>query len=114
MDAHAEIPSEPSTDGALALVRVRAAASATDARHVCLQGRLCYAETLHLTAFACFVAMGLSVWAGWRDKKKLAALERGRGKLSEGEGEGEGEGLVPQRARARDGSREGGAWEDGE
>lgn len=39
----------------------------------CLKGRVCYMDTLYMTAGACFVALLLSVWAGARDRKKLAA-----------------------------------------
>ncbi|KAF8655191.1 hypothetical protein AX16_003223 [Volvariella volvacea WC 439] len=42
-----------------------------DARHICLQGRLCYVDALYVTAAACFFAMGLSVWAGYRDKARV-------------------------------------------
>jgi hypothetical protein len=35
----------------------------------CLVGRECYVESLYLTIGGCCVALLLSVWAGWRDKK---------------------------------------------
>jgi len=38
----------------------------------CSEGRLCYVDTLYITAAACALALGLSVWAGWRDKRKLS------------------------------------------
>jgi hypothetical protein len=41
----------------------------------CLQGRLCYVDTLYMTMAACFLSMVLSVWAGWRDRKKIAASQ---------------------------------------
>lgn len=40
----------------------------------CVAGRSCYTATLHLTAFCCFCALLLSVWAAVRDERK-----RGRG-----------------------------------
>jgi hypothetical protein len=42
----------------------------------CLDGRQCYVDTLHITIAACFLAMVLSVWAAWRDRRKIAAAER--------------------------------------
>jgi hypothetical protein len=41
----------------------------------CLKGRLCYVDTLYMTMAACFLSMVLSVWAGWRDRKKIAASQ---------------------------------------
>ncbi|TFK64184.1 MFS general substrate transporter [Pluteus cervinus] len=46
-----------------------------DARHLCLQGRQCYVDTLHLTITASIVAMGLSIYAAWRDRQKLMASQ---------------------------------------
>jgi hypothetical protein len=40
----------------------------------CLHGRLCYVDSLYITIAACSVALLLSVWAGWKDRKKLAVL----------------------------------------
>lgn len=46
---------------------------------LCAKGRLCYVETLYLAAGACGCALGLSVWAGLRDWRKLrAAAEKER------------------------------------
>ncbi|KAF9068493.1 major facilitator superfamily domain-containing protein [Rhodocollybia butyracea] len=42
----------------------------------CLDGLSCYVNTLHLTIGACMVAIGLSLWATWRDKKKQAEAEK--------------------------------------
>jgi len=39
----------------------------------CLQGRECYVDSLRLTAAACFLSLLISIWAGWRDYRKLAA-----------------------------------------
>jgi len=39
----------------------------------CTLGRQCYVDALYLTAGACFLAILLSVLAGWRDRQKLAA-----------------------------------------
>jgi hypothetical protein len=45
----------------------------------CRQGRLCYVDTLYITVAACALALGLSVWAGLRDRRKLGvAAEKQR------------------------------------
>ena len=36
----------------------------------CLEGKACYVDSIHLTTLACLVAMALSIWAAWRDKKQ--------------------------------------------
>ena len=43
---------------------------ATAAAPDCVAGRSCYVTTLHLTAFCCFCALLLSVYAVWRDERK--------------------------------------------
>ncbi|KAI4521246.1 MFS general substrate transporter [Schizophyllum commune Loenen D] len=42
----------------------------------CVAGRSCYAATLHLTAFCCFCALLLSVYAVWRDERKRGTWRR--------------------------------------
>ena len=39
----------------------------------CLLGLECYVDTLYLTAGATFLGMLLSIWAGYRDRRKIAA-----------------------------------------
>ena len=39
----------------------------------CLLGLECYVDTLYLTAGATLLAMLLSIWAGYRDRRKIAA-----------------------------------------
>jgi hypothetical protein len=39
----------------------------------CLDGRLCYSSSLHMTIIACFVALLLALWAGYRDRRKMRA-----------------------------------------
>ncbi|KIM42690.1 hypothetical protein M413DRAFT_70185 [Hebeloma cylindrosporum] len=39
----------------------------------CLLGLECYVDTLYLTAGATFLSMLLSIWAGYRDRRKIAA-----------------------------------------
>ncbi|KAF8905752.1 major facilitator superfamily domain-containing protein [Gymnopilus junonius] len=42
----------------------------------CLQGLECYVNTIYLTTAATFLAMLLSIWAGLRDRRKIAASRR--------------------------------------
>ncbi|KAF8075792.1 hypothetical protein FPV67DRAFT_383108 [Lyophyllum atratum] len=46
-------------------------ASPTSMGGRCMVGRACYVEALYLTMGACFVAIVLSICAGWRDRKLL-------------------------------------------
>ena len=39
----------------------------------CLLGLECYVDTLYLTAGATFLGMLLSIWAGYRDRRKIVA-----------------------------------------
>lgn len=43
-----------------------------DGGPLCLLGRECYVATLHLTIAATFLSMMMSIWAGWRDRRRLA------------------------------------------
>ncbi|KAF8075789.1 major facilitator superfamily domain-containing protein [Lyophyllum atratum] len=47
----------------------------------CLLGRQCYVDALYLTAGACFLAILLSAWAGWRDRQKLATTSSRRNEV---------------------------------
>ncbi|KAK0492757.1 major facilitator superfamily domain-containing protein [Armillaria luteobubalina] len=38
----------------------------------CLEGKACYVDTLYLAIAGCFLALGLSVYACWRDRQKHA------------------------------------------
>lgn len=44
----------------------------------CLEGRVCYVMTLGVTTFACVVALGLSLVAAWRDRRRGLAGVRER------------------------------------
>ena len=55
-------------------VLARVAASAPQ----CLEGIKCYVDTIYLTAGATFLAMLLSIWAGYRDYQKIAAARHQR------------------------------------
>lgn len=40
----------------------------------CLRGQACYVDTIYITMFATFVAILLSLYAGYRDRQKLLAV----------------------------------------
>jgi hypothetical protein len=41
----------------------------------CLQGLNCYLDTMYLTMLATFLAVLLSIWAGYRDRLKIAIVQ---------------------------------------
>jgi hypothetical protein len=45
----------------------------------CLEGRECYISSVYITLGACFIALILSIWAGWRDRQRMLAKEGGGG-----------------------------------
>ncbi|KIK64713.1 hypothetical protein GYMLUDRAFT_258738 [Collybiopsis luxurians FD-317 M1] len=64
----------------------------------CLKGLECYVDSLRLSIWACFGALGLSIWAAWRDRRKAEELENWRDRMDERplvanweQGENEGE-----------------------
>ena len=73
LDAHA-------TSGNDAVLATRAGLpGATE----CWDGKECYIASLHISLFACLLALVLSVLAGWRDKRKLAARGKTRARAHE-------------------------------
>jgi hypothetical protein len=42
----------------------------------CLLGLNCYVDTIYLTMLATFLAILLSIWAGYRDRLKIAMLRK--------------------------------------
>ena len=42
----------------------------------CLQGLNCYRDTIYLTILTAFFAILLSIWAGYRDRLKIALLRK--------------------------------------
>jgi len=50
----------------------------TDARHQCLEGRLCYADSAKLTIVACLVAFSLSLLAALRVRRRKKAQHHRR------------------------------------
>ncbi|KJA16098.1 hypothetical protein HYPSUDRAFT_47749 [Hypholoma sublateritium FD-334 SS-4] len=67
LDAH-----DPGTTDDALLTRVAASAPQ------CLEGIECYVDTIYLTAGATFLSMLLSIWAGYRDRQKIAAARHQR------------------------------------
>ena len=63
LDAHSRTPEDvaPLKRGGLPI---------SDDDRQCLEGRLCYSESITLTIVACLVAFGLSVVTGYRDHRK--------------------------------------------
>ncbi|KIK64717.1 hypothetical protein GYMLUDRAFT_258739 [Collybiopsis luxurians FD-317 M1] len=64
----------------------------------CLKGLECYVDSLRLSIWACSGALGLSVWAAWRDQRKAEELGNWRDRMDERplvanweQGENEGE-----------------------
>lgn len=59
----------------------------------CLEGRKCYVDTIYLTAFCTFLAILLSILAGYRDRRKIIASHRktrlGVGRYIDSQGDGE-------------------------
>jgi hypothetical protein len=47
--------------------------SAVAAAPQCLEGLECYVNTIYLTSGATFLSVLLSIWAGYRDREKIAA-----------------------------------------
>jgi hypothetical protein len=83
IDAHAApaAPSAPAPAPSALLVRAagalaRRGGAASDAQ--CLAGAACYAGSVRMTIGACALALALSVWAGVRDRRKAALVEKER------------------------------------
>lgn len=45
----------------------------SDGSHQCLEGRFCYIDTLRLTILACSIALCMSIYASWKDWRRLRA-----------------------------------------
>ncbi|KAI0078268.1 MFS general substrate transporter [Panus rudis PR-1116 ss-1] len=84
LDAHATPPASPEhTSLTSSLIQSRAGLPSD---HQCLDGRVCYVDSLKLTIGACCLALILSVYAGWRDRD-IEGTWRGRAYESESEDE---------------------------
>lgn len=70
LDSHANDDTE--THSPLSLIR----RGGLPSEHQCFDGRDCYVTSLYVTATACLIALGLSVWAGIRDQRKTVEAKR--------------------------------------
>ncbi|KAJ7600744.1 major facilitator superfamily domain-containing protein [Mycena floridula] len=68
LDAHETMPSSGVTTRSLGNLLAR-----EETARQCLLGRECYVDTLQLTIVGCIIAFFLSIFASWRDRRKLAA-----------------------------------------
>jgi len=67
LDAHDGVSNRPSTTPATVL-----------SAPLCLSGLPCYVNTIYVTTAANFLAIVLSIWAGYRDRQKIASSQRRR------------------------------------
>ena len=70
-DAHEGVQTEvmPSPNGSLKFIRESDPTTSADLR--CIQGLDCYVGTIYLTIGVTLLSILLSVWAGWRDKRRI-------------------------------------------
>lgn len=61
-----------------------------DATHLCLEGRLCYVDSVKMTLVACVVALGLSIYGALQDRKRGEVEVASREVVWAGEGEEDG------------------------
>jgi hypothetical protein len=71
LDSHAS-NDDSETHSPLSLMR----RGGLPSEHQCFDGRNCYVSSLYVTAAACLIALGLSVWAGMRDQRKTVEAKR--------------------------------------
>ncbi|KAG1740293.1 major facilitator superfamily domain-containing protein [Suillus lakei] len=71
LDSHAS-NDDTETHSPLSLIR----RAGLPSEHQCFDGRNCYVSSLYVTATACLIALGLSVWAGIRDQRKTVEAKR--------------------------------------
>jgi hypothetical protein len=41
----------------------------------CLEGQQCYVSSLHITVLACVLALIVSIWVGYRDRRKMTSKD---------------------------------------
>ncbi|KAF9030349.1 MFS general substrate transporter [Hymenopellis radicata] len=63
LDAHSDSASAP------------ALTAPASAGNECTLGRACYVDTLYLTTVGCLVALGMSVYLSWRDRRRTEGAE---------------------------------------
>jgi hypothetical protein len=80
-DAHEGVQMEdiPSPSASLKLIRDSDSTTSADLR--CFQGLECYVDTIYLTIGVTLLSILLSVWAGWRDKRRIRDGEAGPAKF---------------------------------
>lgn len=81
LDAHAPLDPSPSTSllpsPSPSLIR----RGGLPSDRTCFEGRACYIDTLKITMAACCLALGLAVFAAWRDWRSLKRKEARRGMI---------------------------------
>lgn len=68
LDNHAAPSTEPSPDNILSRAGL-------PSEHQCFDGRSCYSSSLYLTIFACTVAFLLSLYAAWKDRRRMTCVD---------------------------------------
>jgi len=79
LDAHSAPSTEPPTTNSTSIPNISSTVLGRAEIHserTCLEGRDCYVTSFYITIVACCISLFLSVWAGWRDRRKLAASMR--------------------------------------
>lgn len=83
LDAHAP-EAEIRANRTMALAATSLASRADlPSSHQCLDGRACYVDTIRLTIAACLVGLALSIYAGWRDRRRQRIGLRGADHIPE-------------------------------
>jgi len=79
LDAHSPSSTERTLPSPL---KTNLSRADTSSEPQCIEGRSCYVATLYITVAACCLALGLSIWAAWRDRQKTLSI-RGKAPLTE-------------------------------
>ncbi|QRV72964.1 major facilitator superfamily transporter [Ceratobasidium sp. AG-Ba] len=77
LDKHAATQS--TTPNTPTFAHVRGLPSASELQ--CYDGKSCYVDSVHLSLFACCCALGLSIFAAWRDRRRLEMADTKSGLL---------------------------------
>jgi hypothetical protein len=77
LDAHARPDAEDDTNS----FSIRGGLPSSDYKHQCLEGRLCYVDSIKFTTFACIVALSLSIAGTVRDRRKRRAALAARSEV---------------------------------
>ncbi|CAL1713245.1 unnamed protein product [Somion occarium] len=93
LDAHAPSEASPEDSSTSLLSSTLSTTSSLFARgglpseHQCLQGRVCYTDSIKMTIVACCFALVLAVYAGWRDRH--SSKGKGQSLIPDSESESE-------------------------